>query len=94
MTKPGMPESGFARKTCAIDASCRRTRYCVVSDRCSLRRVPGVAYIFRGIFVFECAHLATTVEIICEVNLVKKSCFQFGVLDCLIGLNRSGVFSI
>ena len=38
--------------------------------------------------------LATTVEITCEVNLVKKSCFQFGVLDCLIGLNRSGVFSI
>jgi hypothetical protein len=38
------------------------------------------------------SHLATTVEITCEVNLVKKSCFQFGVLDCLIGLNRSLAF--
>jgi hypothetical protein len=47
----------------------------------------------RGPAVYN-PHLATTVEITCEVNLVKKSCFQCGVLDCLIGLNRSGVFSI
>ena len=37
---------------------------------------------------------ATTVENMCEVNLVTKICFQFGVLACLIGLNCSGVFSI
>jgi hypothetical protein len=40
----------------------------------------GLLSRFCGFDLGGFSHLVTTVEITCEVNLVKKSCFQFGVL--------------
>ena len=58
-----------------------------------LSRPPGIQVVLKRLTAIY-SHLANAVEIMCEVNLVKKTCFQFVVLDCLIGLNRSSVFSI